>query len=93
MHIEIQENVTYETCWESPSPHTKMLLCTPFHGDTEPLVFSLSVCLSYHIDELYESQSEGDLHLLRHVLHRPDQLVVAAEQVADEALLLLRTQT
>ena len=31
---------------------------------------------AYHIDELDESQTECHIDLLRHVAHRPDELVV-----------------
>ncbi len=51
------------------------------------------VSWTYHIDELNESQTEGDLHLLSHVLHRPNKLVVPAKQVPHQPLLLLGAQT
>ena len=47
-------------------------------------------CVAYHVDELNESQSESDLDLLRHVLHRADELVVAAEEVPHQPLLVPR---
>ena len=47
---------------------------------------------TYHADELYESESEGDLDLLRHVLHGADELVVAAEQVSHQPLLIPRAR-
>ena len=43
-----------------------------------------------HIDELNESQPEGDLDLLGHVLNGPDELVVAPEQVSHQPLLVPR---
>ena len=45
---------------------------------------------TYNINQLNESQSEGDLNLLSHVLHWPDELVVAPEEVPDQALLVPR---
>ena len=45
---------------------------------------------TYHIDELNESQSEGNLHLLCHVLHRSNELIVSSKKVTDQPLLLLR---
>ena len=45
---------------------------------------------TYNINELNESQSEGDLDLLCHVLHRPDELVVAPEQVPHQPFLVPR---
>lgn len=41
------------------------------------------VSSTYHINELNESQSEGNLHLLCHVLHRPDKFVVASKEITD----------
>lgn len=49
--------------------------------------------VTYHIDKLNESQSERNLDLLCHVLYRPDEFVVTPEEIPDEALFLLRTQT
>ena len=43
---------------------------------------------TYNVDELNESQSKRDLNLLSHVLHWSDQLVVAAEQVSHQPLLV-----
>ena len=54
---------------------------------------NLLFCQTYHIDELNESQSEGNLHLLCHVLHRPDELIVASKEVTHQPLLFLRAQT
>ena len=48
---------------------------------------------TYHIDELNESQSEGNLHLLCHILHRSDELIVASKEVTHQPLLFLRAQT
>ena len=45
---------------------------------------------TYNINELNESQSEGDLDLLCHVLHRPDELVVAPKQVPHQPFLVPR---
>ncbi len=47
---------------------------------------------TYHIDELNESQSERDLNFLGHVLHGPNEFVVAAKEIANESLLLLGTR-
>ena len=43
---------------------------------------------AYHADELNESQAEGDLHLLGHVLYGADELVVAPEEVPHQPLLV-----
>ena len=48
---------------------------------------------TYDINELNESQSEGDLDLLSHVLHGPDELVVAPEEVSNQPLLVPRPNT
>ena len=48
---------------------------------------------TYHIDELDESQPKGDLYLLSHILHWPNELVVPAEEITDQALFLLRAPT
>ena len=45
---------------------------------------------THHIDQLDESQSKGYFDLLGHVLHRSDELVVAPEEVPDQALLVPR---
>lgn len=45
---------------------------------------------TYNINQLNESQSEGDLNLLSHVLHWPDELVVAPEEVSHQPLLVPR---
>ncbi len=46
--------------------------------------------ITYHADELNESQAEGDLHLLGHVLDGADELVVPSEQVPHQPLLVPR---
>ena len=56
---------------------------------SEPHVGLHDLVLLIHIDELYESQAERHLDLLGHVLHRPDELVVPAEEIPDQAFLLL----
>ena len=72
---------------------TKILpLCVEFtwgKGKCNNLLF----CQTYHIDELNESQSEGNLHLLCHILHRSDELIVASKEVTHQPLLFLRAQT
>ena len=52
-----------------------------------------SQCATYNINELNESQSEGDLDLLSHVLHRSDELVVAPEEVPHQPLLVPRANS
>lgn len=46
--------------------------------------------VSYHTDELYELQSDGDLHGLAEVVDRSDHLVVAGEQGVHQAALIVR---
>ena len=48
---------------------------------------------TYNINELNESQSEGDLDLLSHVLHWSDELVVAPEEVPHQPLLVPRANS
>ena len=43
---------------------------------------------TYNVDELNESQSECDLDLLCHVLHRPDELVVPPEEIPHQPLFI-----
>ena len=42
-----------------------------------------------HIDELNESQSEGNFYLLRHILHRSNEFIVASKEVTHQPLLFL----
>ena len=44
--------------------------------------------VTHHIDKLYESQAKGHLDLLGHVLHGADELVIAAEEVTHQPLLI-----
>jgi hypothetical protein len=50
--------------------------------------FSLFATDTYHVDELHECKPEANVDLLCHVLYGSDELVVAAEEIADESLLV-----
>ena len=56
---------------------------------SEPNIGLHNLVLLIHIDELYESQSERHLHLLGHVLHGANELVVTPKQVPNQTFLLL----
>ena len=45
--------------------------------DQHHRLFLEFLILTHHVDELYESEPEGHLDLLRHVLHWANELVVA----------------
>lgn len=46
------------------------------------------VC-TYHVNELHKGEPKAYVDLLRHVLDGSDELVVAAEQIANETLFVL----
>ena len=47
---------------------------------------------THDVDELDEGEAELDVDSVGHVLHGPDELVVAAEEIAHEPLLVFRAQ-
>ena len=73
----------------------RFCLSFPFSQDTEAETWLLLIFgpNTYHIDELNESQSEGNFYLLRHVLHRSDEFIVASKEVTHQPLLFLWAQT
>ncbi len=48
---------------------------------------------TYDADELGECESKLDFDFHAHVLDRPNQFVVAAEEVANQSFLVFRTRS
>lgn len=47
---------------------------------------------THDVDQLDEGEAELDVDCVRHVLHWPDELVVAPEEIAHQPLLILGAQ-
>lgn len=48
---------------------------------------------SHHVDQLHEGQPEVHVHLLRHILYRPDELVIPPKQISHQPLLIFGAET